>query len=260
MYQKVNPTNTSTNKGRVIIGPVSVIFSTNDESVSNMYVTIFAHHNGSSSSNNFGHGWIQIFNNSTRPIPIGNYILLPYEGLTMGLWNNTGQHGVHYNLEYYRDLTIAVERTNNSSSSSSSSSSSGSSGDSIDSSPQWSQGSAGVSSWLSNELTQPQIVSIATGRVSLTKVVSTSLATNFAPIISAHNSSWSIDYNCADFAIAIWNSISDDHIGRDLIQTPANQVEKITSQDYDQTNRYLLGSCQNVGYFDNDDIFHYSLD
>jgi len=130
----------------------------------------------------------------------------------------------------------------------------------MNSSPQWSQGSSGVSSWLSDELTQPQIVSIETGRVSLTKVVNTSLATNFAPIISAHNSSWSIDYNCADFAIAIWNSISDDHIGRDLIQTPANLVEKITSRDYDQTDRYLLGSCQNVGYFDNDGIFHYSLD
>lgn len=260
-----NPTNATTNKGRIVIGNLSVVFSTNDESNLNLYVTAFVVRDGSSSFLNFsGHAWIQIYNNSTEKVTIGRYNLRAFEGMTVGLWGNTQHHGVYYNLEYYRQLTELIDKASSSSSSGSSSSGSSSSGSSSSgtsssssASSQWSQGSSGLSSWIAQEVHQSLIVSAYSGRVSLTQTAPLSKAADISNIINSHNNVWTINYNCSDFAIQIWNSVSNDHMGNDVIQTPANMFDKVTSRDYFQRERYLMGDRYCVGYYSNE-VFHFS--
>ena len=60
----INPTNASTNKGRIVIGDLGIVFSTNTSTSSSLYVTLFSNSKGDSSALNFsGHAWIIIYNN-----------------------------------------------------------------------------------------------------------------------------------------------------------------------------------------------------
>ena len=249
-----NPTNASTNKGRIVIGNIGIVFSTNNPNNSCLHVTMFSENDGGSSSFNFsGHAWVEVYNNSALPVVIGKYTLPAFECVTIGLWGNKEHIGVYYNLEYY--LAITTIETNSSSSSSSSSidssssSSGSSSGSSSSSMPTWSQGSFGVSSWLYTESRGSVTAQYANGRVSLTEAVSISNSTNLTNVINSHNDEWWPWYNCSHFAIDVWNSVSETDFDKNFIQTPSDLMNKIKEIDGYITNRNISGDRQRVGYY-----------
>lgn len=259
------PTNSTTNKGRIVIGTIGIVFSSNDPNSSELFVSIFSDNgnSGSSSFNFSGHTWIEVFNNSANPVTIGYYTLSAFEGVTVGLYGNKNHTGVYYNLEYYTYLTVMENAASDSSSSSSSSSgwssgwlggssgwSAGNSNSSAGSSG-WSAGSFGVISWISSDHRGSNIVGWATGRVSLTEVVSISEASTISQKINERNNEWWIWYNCSHFAIDIWNSVSNRSFDKNWIQTPTNLIGKIEEYNGYMTDRNVFGDRNRVGYYSN---------
>lgn len=256
-----NPTNTSTNKGRIVIGNLGIVFDTNNPNDSNLFVTMSSDNDSVSSAiNTSGHSWTEIYNNSPHNTIIGKYVLPPFEAVTIGLWGNKTHKGVYYNLEYYNSLTEVVDSASSSisSSDSSSGSSGGSSGSS--SSSMWSKNSFGLSSWLYKEYRKACIVSCLTGRVSLTETISPSLSSTISEVINHNNNEWRPRYNCSHLAIDIWNSISPRTIEKDWIQTPTNLMDKIKEFEEYQLNRNIFGNPDRVGYYTDDNVFHFSND
>lgn len=251
-----NPTNASTNKGRIVIGNIGIVFSTNNPNNSSLYVTMFSESDGESSSFNFsGHAWVEIYNNSAFSVVIGKYTLPAFECVTIGLWGNKKHTGVYYNFEYYLAITIIEKNSSSSSSSVDSSSSSSGSSSSSSSNSTWSQGSSGVSSWLHTESRGSVIAQYANGRVSLTEVVNTSNSTNLSNVINSHNDEWWPWYNCSHLAIDIWNSVSERDFDKNFIQTPSDLMDKIKEKDDYITNRNISGDRQRVGYYSKDNVF-----
>lgn len=223
-----NPTNTSTNKGRIVIGTVGIVFDTNDPNDSELFVTIFSDNDGKSSSFNFsGHAWVEIYNNSPNPVLIGKYWLPAFEGVTVGTYGNKTHNGLYYNLEYHYYLTVS--ESSSSGSSGSSSSSSGSSGSFI--------------------------VIYASGRVSITEVFDVSVANTLTSVINA-NDEWALWDNCTHFAIDLWNSVSETDFSKPLFATPTGLINQIKEKDNYQINRNIFGNNSRVGYYSGNDFIY----
>lgn len=261
MVDSGKDTTSTLNKGRVVIGDIGIVYSSNNTNSNDVYLSLFSYDKGNSSDFGFGHAWIGLFNNSPRKLMIGDFELPAFEGVTVGLYGNKQHKGVYYNLEHYFAVIELVKKAKtNSSSSDSSSGSSGSSSDSStssgSSSSAWSTGSFGVTSWILTDVIPSFIACYTNGRVSITAVISRDLVDSIADIIEAHSDGWNVFYNCSDFAIDIWNSAADYKLNRDIIQTPANLMSKIKGIDGYQTDRNLPGMIDSTGYYSNGEFVH----
>lgn len=92
----------------------------------------------------------------------------------------------------------------------------------------------------------------------VTETINTSSSSLISNGVNAHNDEWWPWYNCSDLAIDIWNSISEEKIDRDWIQTPTNLMDKIRGFDDYKIDRNYFGDPNRVGYFA-DDEFYYEL-
>jgi hypothetical protein len=273
-----NSTTSTNNKGRICIGNIGFVFTPKNYVGNNtLYLSMISDSGGSSSLSADGHAYLNIYNNSISKLKIGEYDLRPFEGFTLGLYGNRTFDGINYNVEYNIALSEAANAalSSSSSSTSSSGSSSSSSGSSSGSSAgssgssnssggsqqssinlqKWSNASAGTSTWLYNEFKKSLIVSPQYGVVSITEEIDISLCQNLSNVIFEHKYGWSMFYNCSDFAIDMWNSVSNRKFEKKFIQTPADLKNRITNENDCQYARNLIGNADMIGYFNENGEF-----
>ena len=107
-YSSVTTPIGSTNKGRVVIDSVGIVFSPetgSGEEDGRLFMTIYALDTYTpSASVGGGHAWIEIYNDSNAPIQIGKLIVDAYNSVSLGAydWGCSSYDGVYYNLENYR--------------------------------------------------------------------------------------------------------------------------------------------------------------
>ena len=246
-------TSSTNNKGRVVLGDLGIVFSSNDPDKSELYITISTRDN---------HSWIEIYNNSPNAVLVGNYILQPFEAMTIGLFGQGKHIGVMYNYEYYEELVLSVVASSSSILCSlpgsawiiaSSSSSSFGSSDSESEHGTFLEGLIGLLSWLTDKIFEAIILSSKDGRYSLTEVTDDMSCLNeIGEILEHENNIWWPHYNCSHFAIEIWNIVSDKKIEANFIQTPSDLKNKILQYNGEYIiDRNLQGSCEQVGYYTN---------